>query len=333
LQRWRSFVGAGLLVLASACGKSREEQRQEELRRLAMRAAQHAQEQAREQSSAQRKAQDRLPEDIPKPSVGSAQGGSTSVHWQRASITGASLIGHTSVALKLRDSDGHKAAFKPVSIKGGTRYRGEIVAWELANLLGIAALVPEALAVELPRTTLTTLAPALADQVPVKDPLRGALIPWIEGLEQPPLEQNKAVWQNWLKRGVSIPEDQVVLARELSVLLVFDYLTGNFDRMSGGNFGRKAGHLLFIDNDGAFLDPMPREPLAASKQRLASVERFSKSFLASLFAPELATRFMEGSEASQLSANAKRGFGDRLSETTKLLQDKLARGQAEMQFE
>ena len=67
-------------------------------------------------------------------------------------------------------------------------------------------------------------------------------------------------------------------------MIVFDYVTANFDRWSGGNVGRdkKTGALLFIDNDGAFYETPHAAPLERQWEILRGVERFSKSFVKSM---------------------------------------------------
>src|ERR1700743_669270 len=58
-------------------------------------------------------------------------------------------------------------------------------------------------------------------------------------------------------------------ASEISAMCVFDALPGNWDRWSGANIGIDATkHLLFIDNDGAFYDPVPQGPYRAQLDRL-----------------------------------------------------------------
>jgi hypothetical protein len=83
-------------------------------------------------------------------------------------------------------------------------------------------------------------------------------------------------------------------------MIVFDYLTANWDRWSGGNVGTDAAGqaVLFIDNDGAFFDPPPPVPLAKQRSLLAYDARFSKRFIAALRAldPEAARGAM-GEEA------------------------------------
>jgi hypothetical protein len=67
-------------------------------------------------------------------------------------------------------------------------------------------------------------------------------------------------------------------------MIVFDYLTANWDRWSGGNVGTDATGqtILFIDNGGAFFDPPPAAPLAKQRALLADDARFSRRFIARL---------------------------------------------------
>jgi hypothetical protein len=115
---------------------------------------------------------------------------------------------------------------------------------------------------------------------------KGALIPWVEALEFVPLEAEpwRSRWRSWLRKGAAIPDDQKKLAAEISTMLVFDYVTANFDRWSGGNVGRdkSTGTLLFIDNDGAFYEAPHEAPLKRQFELLRSVQRFSRSFVKSL---------------------------------------------------
>jgi hypothetical protein len=78
-------------------------------------------------------------------------------------------------------------------------------------------------------------------------------------------------------------------------MLAFDYVTGNWDRWSGGNVGldRAKNELLFIDNDGAFFDPVPAKEMKRGADLFAGVERFSRGFVAALRAVDLTTAFGE----------------------------------------
>ena len=196
----------------------------------------------------------------------------------------AKAIGHTSVVFKLELNTGKKAAFKPASRRGPLRYKGEIAARRLAVALGLVNVPPAFF-----RTfDAATLGDAKGtDEMLVRDGrVKGALMPWIDGLSFLALEQAPLAtqWKQWLRRGETIPDDRRNLARQISTLVAFDFLTANWDRWSGGNVGidEAKGTLLFIDNDGAFFDVPPAEGLARNQRLLDGVDRFSRSFVASL---------------------------------------------------
>lgn len=207
--------------------------------------------------------------------------------------TRAKSIGHTSIVFKVTLAGGSEAAFKPESHRGKTRYRGEIAAYRLGQALGLSN-VPPALFRRFRASELRSAfgggeAEQVFDREVIVDPqgaVRGAIIPWIKGLEFLPLETPvwKARWQTWLSASGDLKDEDRALASQISTLIVFDVVTGNWDRWSGGNVGyeRSATHLLFIDNDGAFFDPVPAGPAEAQLALLRKTDRFSKTFVTSL---------------------------------------------------
>ena len=82
----------------------------------------------------------------------------------------------------------------------------------------------------------------------------------------------------------SVPDDQRALAGTVSTLVAFDYVTGNWDRWSGGNVAQDGatGNVLYVDNDGAFYESPPADALAHQLALLQRVRRFSKSFVDAL---------------------------------------------------
>jgi hypothetical protein len=204
-------------------------------------------------------------------------------------------IGHTSVVFKLRLEGGREAAWKPRSKRGANRYRGEIAAYRLGRALGITN-VPPALPRAFPLADLRAslgdpssgAGKLLADEAiaNAQGEVRGAIIPWIVDLHFLDLEAEpkRSEWRRWLAESGSVPQEHATVARQISTMIVFDYLTGNWDRWSGGNVGTDAGGetVLFIDNDGAFFDPPPPAPLAKQRALLAEDARFSRSFIAAL---------------------------------------------------
>lgn len=216
-------------------------------------------------------------------------------------------IGHTSVVFKLTLVGGLVAAFKPKSKRGPQRYKGEIAAHRLAvalDLRNVPRAIPRAFPSGALRAALTASgASALFDAEVVAEGglVRGALLPWLDQLELVPLEGEpwRSRWAGWLKDGV-VPDDQRAFAADIATMLVFDYVTGNFDRWSGGNIGRDkaTGRLLFIDNDGAFYETPHPAALARQLELVRSAQRFSKSFVKSLGALDApALRAALGDEA------------------------------------
>ena len=218
------------------------------------------------------------------------EGGIDLLAYANAAPEAARSIGHTSVVLKLKLRDGLDAAWKPASTRGPARYKGEIAAYRLATALGLSN-VPPAILRKVDRRTLTQLLrdPALLGELPAGDVVPGALIPWIKGLRFLPLESSQPEWQRWLSAGGRVPTEKMSLARQISTMIAFDYVTANWDRWSGGNVGwglpapRADGdELLFIDNDAAFFEAPPAVQMAAMQKRLATVARFSRTFVKQL---------------------------------------------------
>ncbi len=206
-------------------------------------------------------------------------------------------IGHTSVVFKLKLEGGRTAAFKPNSRRGKNRYRGEVAARRLALHLGLRN-VPEARLRSFPvpglREVLDAEGRALLDREALSPGpgqgggVPGALIPWIDGLEIFPLEQEPLFsrWRGAVGEGdlSALSEAERALFGQASTLVAFDTLSGNWDRWSGGNVGvdRLETLLLFIDNDGAFFPAPPPDGLARQRRLLRDVRRFSRSFVGRL---------------------------------------------------
>jgi hypothetical protein len=196
----------------------------------------------------------------------------------------AKAIGHTSIVFKIELSTGKKAAFKPASRRGPVRYKGEIAARRLGVALGLPN-VPRAYVRTFEASSLA--AAKGADEMIVRDGVvKGALIPWIDGLTFLELEKAplSGEWKQWLRRGETIPPEQTELARQLSTLVAFDFVAANWDRWSGGNVGvdKATGTLLYIDNDGAFFDVPPPDGLQRNRKLLEGVDKFSRSFITRL---------------------------------------------------
>jgi hypothetical protein len=212
-----------------------------------------------------------------------------------AAPVGGKSVGHTSVVFKLALEGGLTVAYKPRSAHGDHRYRGEIAAYRLARVLGLDN-VPLALPRAFDYGALQTAIgrePIFADVVKETDgTVRGAIMPWIKGLEFIPLENDEWMpkWRGWLKADGVIPAEERDLAAQISTVLAFDLVTGNWDRWSGGNIAidRARGRLLYVDNDGAFFDPPPVKEMKRPTALFDGADRFSRRFVAALRTVDLA---------------------------------------------
>lgn len=216
----------------------------------------------------------------------------------------AKSVGHTSTVYVLKgDDERTRMVFKPDTKHGRGRYRGEIAARQLAVALGIGERLPLVVAASFERAQLRGVLPGPkaradfdTDVVAQGDYVYGAGIAWVDGLQFPALHRGieRERWEGWLV-GKEVPTpDWRALAISLSDMVVFDYLTGNFDRWSGGNIGQVGGPsspVLYIDNDGAFLWPEPAKHLERQRALLLETRVFSKQMRASMHAAASDTGF------------------------------------------
>ncbi len=206
---------------------------------------------------------------------------------------GARSIGNTSFVLKVKFEGGLEAAFKPRSQRprGTERYKAEVAAYRLGLALGLTQ-IPRAFPRTFAASTLRSVfggGAAVFEREAFPGPdgsLPGALIPWIPKLEFPALDRDplRARWEKWLTSDEPIAQADRSMAAQISTMLVFDYVTANWDRWSGGNIGWIAatGTVVFIDNDGAFYDTPPSDWLARQHALLRRVRVFSRRLVTSL---------------------------------------------------
>jgi hypothetical protein len=266
-----------------------------------------------------------------------------------AKVKSGKTIGHTSVVLKLKLEGGLEAAYKPQSKRGPGRYKGEIAAFRLSTALGLPN-VPPAVARSFEREALLAAlgkdnpgAALFNEEVVANDhgEVPGALIPWLPRLSFITLETEPLLsrWRGWVSADGDLPPEKTHLAGQISTLIVFDYLTGNWDRWSGGNIGfdQVADRVLFIDNDGAFYETPPPGPLATQKHRLDGVDRFSRSLvtrLRKLDATSLAAAMGDESAGTPLLSEAVlKGVLARREQVLKRIDERVAKlGDAKVLF-
>lgn len=197
-----------------------------------------------------------------------------------ARIVGRQQVGSTSVNIHLRLAGDVDAAFKPRSQTHGDAYRAEIAAYRLNRLLQLDR-VPPAVSRIVPAAVLH-----LSLETPVTierdQSVRGAAIYWVPVLRESRVDQEReqSRWTAWLRQGGSVPPEQATRAEEISTLIAFDVLTGNWDRWSGQNVPMDAaGHLIYRDNNGGFSEPFGDRMLAGVMRHLRRVQKFSRGMI------------------------------------------------------
>jgi hypothetical protein len=203
-------------------------------------------------------------------------------------IIGARATAGSSLSMFLNLDGPDDAAFKPATDRG-QRWYGEIAAYRLGRLLGIDRIPPAAtrdVRIPVVRSLLKTNVPVLErfnEEALFNgdNTVGGAVMYWIPSIHGADVDrlENLEQWTRWLQQGGAIPPEQLSLAQQLSDTIVFDYVTGNWDRWSGGNvlFGPDETTLLIMDNNAAFnveFSERLRERLDAP---LNQVERYSAS--------------------------------------------------------
>jgi hypothetical protein len=201
--------------------------------------------------------------------------------------------GGSSISFRVDFADGSRAAWKPTQTNTQTVPRKEIAAYRLNRLLGLNA-VPPAAARAVPRDELfARLHPDSLEALPrIKAETTfgpngitiGTASYWIpiivdSGFDKPDGEK---LVQGWLSQGGPIPPEHESMALQVSDLIVFDFLTSNPDRYSGGNMKMSPDgtRLFYMDNTMSFfVDP---EGPAKNRELLFRTQRFSRALYAAL---------------------------------------------------
>lgn len=201
-------------------------------------------------------------------------------------VVGARLISGRTLSCKLWFADGGRAVFKPI-LKNDRRPLHEVAAFRLARLLGVERM-PLSTIGKLPLNSLIRLiekrnpeeAERLATSARLDDRgfVAGALISWMDGLDADRFQALGGLERHLKQLSQSETEEKAsALAGALSRLLVFDYITGNWDRFSGGNVfvGQGDAHFVLIDHNSAFARWSERQQKRMDGY-LSRTERFSR---------------------------------------------------------
>lgn len=196
-----------------------------------------------------------------------------------APIQSARNVGNTSINLHCDLEGPIDGAFKPAETRHVDHWRAEIGAFRVAQLLGLDRVPPAVFR----RVSRAELAGVDASRLIFRDNwARGAMIYWVPVLHRAGIFSGEALteWTNQLVVGVDIPADARGRAEEISTLISYDFIIGNWDRWHGTNTLVDArGQLCYRDNNGGFLEPLPHWKMEIIFSFLQRVQRFSRRFV------------------------------------------------------
>ncbi len=201
-------------------------------------------------------------------------------------------VGNTSVTLAADLAGPIDAAFKVESPVHPRGWLSEVAAYRVARALGLDD-VPPAMVRWLDRGLVErTLDPGsdggfagLSERCTFSgNSLRGALIYWVPGLQDADLDTPAGIarWRAWLTPSSPIPPAERALARDLSNVLLFDFVIGNRDRWSGGNVRPVGDRLIIRDHNLSFPSTLPEAQAHRMLATLRQSSRFSRSVVARL---------------------------------------------------
>jgi hypothetical protein len=202
--------------------------------------------------------------------------------------------GGSSISFRVEFADGSRAAWKPTQTNTQTIPRKELAAYRLNRLLGLNAVPPAAPRAVSRDELLSHLHPESLEFLPrikaetVFNPsgiTYGTASYWIpvikdSGFDTPDGQRLSTAWLT--VGGEAIPPDRMAFARQISDLLVFDFLTSNPDRYSGGNMKMSPDgtELFYMDNTMSFfVDPQGTEK---NREVLLRTQRFSRELYEAL---------------------------------------------------
>jgi hypothetical protein len=214
---------------------------------------------------------------------------------ERAKATEYRPVGVTSLVFRAELDVPFRAAFKAATWQRPGSAVNEVAAYRLARCLGIDNVPPAVLrrvpASEIERRLAYVFQARWSDfqsvlAISPQGYVEVAVIYWIEDLQDLGLES----WRDaqrvlaWLAIEGEAPPDRENLAKQLSTLIAFDYLIGNWDRWSGGNVkGAASGDYLYMrDHDAGFAGRISESLQRRMLEPVKRTQRYSRGFVVAL---------------------------------------------------
>lgn len=214
---------------------------------------------------------------------------------QKAEVKRMKLVGTNSIVFRASTDQEIDVSYRPRANPRPWGYKAEIAAYQISRLLEMDN-VPPGVVRSMSRGVLRGhLDPRFEDDWPSivqalhwtdGDSVRGAMLYWVPAMESLDLERSewKRRWSVWLSQDGSVPPAESQLAADISTMIAFDYLIGNWDRFSGGNthVEPRSRRLFIRDHDLSFATPLPERLHRRILDMLLLVERFSRRFVENL---------------------------------------------------
>jgi len=151
---------------------------------------------------------------------------------------------------------GVEVSFQPARAGQEHFWRHEIVSYHLARLLGISNRVPPTVGRRIPQRVFGRHLTGTNILVERDGMIEGSASVWMPVLASARMHLAPArrEWSSWMNPARPLPEAQRERARQLSEVLVFDYLAANYDRWNCCNITvDEHNDLVFRDNDAGWV--------------------------------------------------------------------------------
>ena len=151
--------------------------------------------------------------------------------------------------------DGVHISFQPERPGQETFWRREVTSYHLARLLGIDNRVPPTVGKRVPLSAFGRHARGVGLVVDRRGMVLGSASVWMPVLNRVNMHLLPArrEWSGWMNPAHQVPEASRERARQVSEVLVFDYLAANYDRWNCCNITVDENNdLVFRDNDAGW---------------------------------------------------------------------------------
>jgi hypothetical protein len=151
---------------------------------------------------------------------------------------------------------GVEVSFQPARPGQEHFWRHEIVSYHLARLLGISNRVPPTVGRRIPARVFGRHLTGTGIVVDRNDTVAGSASVWMPTLASARMHLAPArrVWSSWMNPANPLPDEHRERARQVSEVLVFDFLTANYDRWNCCNITVDENNdLVFRDNDAGWV--------------------------------------------------------------------------------